>query len=130
MAASHRIETAELVGAREEARFPSPFDEMTRNPPFPEPELGGARQRIRLLEAQVEDLQRDRNGWRLQAEVAQAFLNRRRSASHYGSRRPWVRLVWGRGRLRRMFPVAALILGAVALASIVIAMLFLDLLTY
>ena len=39
-----------------------------------EAELAGARQLVRLLETQVEDLRRDRDGWRSQAEAAQRVL--------------------------------------------------------
>jgi hypothetical protein len=39
-----------------------------------EAELAGARQLVRLLETQVDDLRRDRDGWRSQAEAAQRVL--------------------------------------------------------
>jgi hypothetical protein len=39
-----------------------------------EVELTGARALIRLLETQVEDLRRDRDGWRSQAEASQRLL--------------------------------------------------------
>ena len=47
--------------------------------------------RVRLLEDRVEDLRRERDGWRVQAEVAQAFLNRRRGIGRSRGRRPWWR---------------------------------------
>ena len=57
-----------------------------------EGELTGARQLIRFLEEQAEDLRRDRDGWRQQAETAQRLLTYAREAATVPAAapsRPW-----------------------------------------
>jgi len=57
-----------------------------------EGELTGARPLIRFLEEQAEDLRRDRDGWRQQAETAQRLLTHVREsaiAPAAASPRPW-----------------------------------------
>jgi hypothetical protein len=64
-----------------------------------EAELAGARQLVRLLETQVEDLRRDRDGWRSQAEAAQRVLTDGRAmvvSSATGVTRPRSRPWWKR----------------------------------
>lgn len=83
-------------GSGETIRNPS------RNAPEPlsaaaavlQAELGGARQLIALLEAQVEDLRGDRDGWRQQAETAQRLLTyeREKTSPPTPARQWWRRL--------------------------------------
>ena len=57
-----------------------------------EGELTGARQLIRFLEGQAEDLRRDRDGWRQQAETAQRLLTHAKEVATVPaatSPRPW-----------------------------------------
>ena len=57
-----------------------------------EAELIGARQLIKFLESQVEDLRGDRDGWRQQAETAQRLLTHVREAATStvaSPSRPW-----------------------------------------
>jgi hypothetical protein len=79
-------------------------DETIRNPTETpssavlEAELVGARALVRLLETQVEDLRRDRDGWRSQAEASQRLLvydrdSRALVVSPTPSRPWWKRLV-------------------------------------
>lgn len=63
-----------------------------------EGELTGARQLIRFLETQAEDLRRDRDGWRQQAETAQRLLTHAREVATLpaaASPRPWWRRLAG-----------------------------------
>lgn len=59
-------------------------------------ELAGARQLIRHLEAQVEDLRGDRDGWRQQAEGAQRLIPHAGSSPE--SSGPSERLSWWKRR--------------------------------
>jgi excisionase family DNA binding protein len=52
-------------------------------------ELAGARQLIKFLEEQVEDLRGDRDGWRQQAETAQRLLTHARERAVPTPMRPW-----------------------------------------
>jgi excisionase family DNA binding protein len=71
--------------------------ETIRNPEQPPPEttavleaeLTGARALVRLLEVQVEDLRRDRDGWRTQAEASQRLLTPPPSSATTVRPRPW-----------------------------------------
>jgi hypothetical protein len=57
-----------------------------------EGELTGARQLIRFLEEQAEDLRRDRDGWRQQAETTQRLLTHARETAIVPAAapsRPW-----------------------------------------
>ena len=55
-----------------------------------EAELTGARQLIKFLETQVEDLRGDRDGWQQQAEAAQRLLTHaREAAAPPAPARPW-----------------------------------------
>jgi excisionase family DNA binding protein len=65
--------------------------------PVLQAELTGARQLIGFLEAQAEDLRRDRDGWRQQAETAQRLLTDARpaAAAPPTPARPWWRRLAG-----------------------------------
>jgi len=57
-----------------------------------EAELTGARALLQFLETQAEDLRRDRDGWRQQAETAQRLLTHAREATIASAAlppRPW-----------------------------------------
>jgi hypothetical protein len=96
----HRVYEVAVTSETAEGRS----DETTRNPlgnpsaAILEAELVGARQLIRFLETQAEDLRRDRDGWRNQAEGAQRLLmDGRVTATRQSAATPakswWKRLV-------------------------------------